>query len=400
VPIYLDEPYKSRINGNNPGQRFPSPPRTRNMSFASFLPLSATGDDITNTTPYSENFNFTIQRELPASTILTIGYTGSRGHHLFDFLDVNPGNSAECLEIASLFAAAGQASNGCGPFGEDTIYSIDGQTFDGTRRHSVTSGRYLSQGLLDWTDTNTENTLGNSNYNALQITLNKSRGPQRFLAAYTYSKSLDNASQMWDYVNPFNAKLSKALSTFDMTNNFVVSYSYDLPFQHLTHSQAGVVHGMLAGWTLAGITRFATGVPVEIKQSGDLSLCGCDSWSNETSVDFPNYSGAPIQFSNPRTSPSFQYFSTTPFSSEELGVFGDANRRFFHGPGLNNWDVSLFKNVRLTERVSLDIRAEFFNAFNHAQFNNPVGDFALSVFGDVTSARDPRIGQVAAKIHF
>jgi hypothetical protein len=400
VPIYLDEPYKSRINGNNPGQRFPSPPPTPNMSWAPFQPIFMAAYEPTNTVPYSEGFNFTIQRELPASTILSIGYVGSRGHHLFSFLDLNPGNIGKCLEIRNLFNAAGQAGNGCGPFGQDSIYSINGQTFYGTRPYSVTSGRYLSQGLLDFIDGNYEATIGNSNYNALQVTLNKTRGPLSFLAAYTYSKSLDNSSQMKDYVNPYNPRLSKSLSSFDMTHNFVVSYSYDLPLDRLAHAQGRVGRGILAGWTLAGITRFATGVPVQIKQSGDLSLCGCDEGTGGTSVDFPNYSGAPIQFSNPRTSPNFQYFSTAAFSSEELGVPGNANRRFFHGPGLNNWDVSLFKNVRFTERVSMDIRAEFFNVFNHAQFNNPRGDFSSSQFGEVTSARDPRIGQVAVKIHF
>ena len=119
-----------------------------------------------------------------------------------------------------------------------------------------------------------------------------------------------------------------------------------------------------------------------------------------SSVDLPDYNGQPIQFFNPRTSSNLQYFSTDDFSAEQLGVTGNANRRFFHGPGLNNWDVSLFKNMRFTERFSMDIRAEFFNAFNHAQFNNPVGNFAASNFGQITSARDPRIGQVAAKIHF
>lgn len=102
-----------------------------------------------------------------------------------------------------------------------------------------------------------------------------------------------------------------------------------------------------------------------------------------------------------------QYFSPAPFSPEEglnpsnpiLGVPGNANRRFFHGPGLNNWDLSLYKRTKLRERMSLDIRAEFFNLFNHAQFNNPGGDFAGG-FGVITSARDPRIGQVAAKIIF
>jgi len=184
-----------------------------------------------------------------------------------------------------------------------------------------------------------------------------------------------------------------------MTHNFVVSYSYDLPLQHLTNSRNGIAYRVLAGWEIAGITRFSSGVPISLSQSGDLSLCGCEG-NGTGAVDLPNYNGQPIRYFNPRSSSNLQYFSTDVFSSEQLGVPGSANRRFFHGPGLNNWDVSLVKNTHVTEGITLDIRAEFFNAFNHAQFNNPVGNFTASNFGQITTARDPRIGQVAAKIHF
>jgi hypothetical protein len=253
--------------------------------------------------------------------------------------------------------------------------------------------------LLDFSDNTWEATMGNSNYNSLQITVNKTAGPVRLLAAYTWSKALDNASRFGDLINPFNYNLSKALSGFDVAHNFVVSYTVDLPFQRLTPSRSGVAYRILAGWQLAGITRFTTGVPVALSQSGDQSLCGCENLGTGA-VDLPNYSGQPVHFFNPRTSPNFQYFSTDVFSTEQLGVPGNASRRFFHGPGLNNWDMSLFKNVHFTERVSVDIRAEFFNVFNHTQFGNPVGNFAQSNFGQITSARDPRIGQLAAKVHF
>jgi hypothetical protein len=80
-----------------------------------------------------------------------------------------------------------------------------------------------------------------------------------------------------------------------------------------------------------------------------------------------------------------------------LGQFGNANRKFFHGPGFNNWDFSLQKSTKLTEAMSLHLRAEFFNIFNHTQFQNPSGDFSDSQFGFVTNARDPRIGQLSLK---
>jgi hypothetical protein len=398
--VYLEEPFKSRLSGANPGQRFPVPPPSRGVSFASFQPLSGDiGYEVNNVTPYAEDFNLTIQRQIGRSTVLSVGYVGTRGHHLFSQVDNNDGSAALCLHIASLYAAAGEPGLGCGPFGEDNIYSIGGQTFNGTRPYSVTSGRYLSQGLLDIADNTYEATMGNSNYNSLQVSVNKTAGPLTFLAAYTWSKSLDNASQFGDLINPFNPKLSKSLSRFDMTNIFAFSYVYQLPLQRLTHGHSGVGYRILSGWHLAGITHFTAGLPVSLSEPDDLALTGSDDLGNPA-VDLPNYSGQPIQFYNPRRTASNQYFSTGVFSSQQLGVPGNANRRFFAGPGLNDWDMSLFKNVRFTERISMDIRGEFFNIFNHAQFNNPVGDFTTSNFGDVTSARDPRIGQVAVKIYF
>ena len=84
--------------------------------------------------------------------------------------------------------------------------------------------------------------------------------------------------------------------------------------------------------------------------------------------------------------------------TEPLGGIGNANRRFFHGPGFNNWDFGLHKLTRVTESVAFLVRAEFFNLFNHTQFNNPNGNFTSSNFGRVTSAKDPRIGQLSVKL--
>jgi hypothetical protein len=248
---------------------------------------------------------------------------------------------------------------------------------------------------LDFGDNTYESTIANSDYHSFQATVNKSVGPLRFLGAYTFGKSLDDASAFGDLINPFNNRQSRALSAFDITSNFVASYAYTLPFQHF---RTGFAHALLSNWEIAGITRLSTGLPVTLFASGDTSLCGCEGFGTGA-VDTPNYNGQPVTIYNPRTS-GFQYFDTSPFSYPQLGNEGTANRRFFHGPGLDNTDLSLVKSVRVNERFGLDIRAEFFNAFNHAQFNNPTGNLASSTFGRVTSARDPRIGQVALKVRF
>jgi hypothetical protein len=396
--VYMEEPYKDRLRNNDPGQRFPFiiPPRGANISFNQALPITSVQFyQPTNRLPYSEHFNFNIQREIKNSAVITVGYVGTEGHHLASLYSFNPGNPALCLQVAALYAAAGEAAQGCGPYGEDSIYHIDGQTFNGTRPWSVTSGRGLSEGLLDFGENDYFGTEANSDYNALQASLEKRVGPLRFLSAYTWSKSLDNSSGILEYINAYNSRISRSISAFDMTQNFVTSYSYDIPTQRLTSSSPAAVRKLLDGWTVTGITRFSTGQPVTMFQSGDLSLCNCHGAN-----DFPNWTGAPIQFSDPRHSPKFRYFSPATFFSEALGVGGNADRRFFHGPGLNNWDFALHKTTRASERVSVEFRAEFFNIFNHAQFNTPTGDFASSAFGLVTSARDPRIGQMALKLHF
>jgi hypothetical protein len=185
-----------------------------------------------------------------------------------------------------------------------------------------------------------------------------------------------------------------------MTHNFVVSYIYDLPFQKLTSSTTGPLYKFLNGWQVAGITRFTTGIPVTIGLGGayaDYSLVGDGSVPG---VDEPNYDGTPIQFSNPRASATHSYFSTSHFSPEPLGSFGTANQQFFHGPGINNWDLSLHKYLPINERLSTEFRAELFNGFNHAQFSSVDGYFGTSLFGTVSSARSPRIGQLGLRFNF
>ena len=168
-----------------------------------------------------------------------------------------------------------------------------------------------------------------------------------------------------------------------------MSYSYDLPFGKSGHGVAGK---LLGGWTISGITRFTTGFPVTLTESDDASLCGCSG------ADLPKYDGTPIHFFNPRN-PDHLFFDPTPFSANDPGTIGNVKRRFFHGPGLNNWDLAFHKATRITERVALEFRGELFNAFNHAQFKNPDGDVNGNI-GLVTDVQDPRIGQLALKLSF
>lgn len=407
VPVYLEQPYQSRT-GADPGQRFPFtiPAPGATGIWGQYLPIStAPTFRIDNKLPYSEQFNFTIQRELARTAVLTFGYVGSRGRHLLSTIESNPGSAALCLQIAALMPAG----QGCGPFLEDSIYQVpnNGPTFNGTRPYSVTSGRGLANGQLDFQSNTWEATVANSTYDALQISVEKNVGNFRLLGAYTWSKSFDNSSGFYDQISPYTANHARALSTFDLTHNFVISYSYDFPF---AKSARGIRGKLLGGWSLSGITRFTTGFPVTLSEADDGSLCGCGG------ADVPNYNGQSIHFLDPRK--TGQYFEVTsdpntgipisPFFPETgtdpnnpiLGVPGNTSRRFFHGPGINNWDLALHKGTHITERTALEFRAEFFNVFNHAQFTSPSGDVNAGNFGQVTGVRAPRIGQLALKLSF
>jgi hypothetical protein len=188
------------------------------------------------------------------------------------------------------------------------------------------------------------------------------------------------------------------ISSWDITHNAVVSYTYALPFDRcFGHNR------LTEGWSLSGTTRFSTGFPVTLSDISDNSLLGTlGNGINNQVLDTPEISSGPLQINtNPRN--GRPEFNTSLFAPEALGELGNSARRFFHGPGIENFDVQVSKNVRITESKSLDIRAEAFNVFNHAQFFGPAsvdGVVEDSNFGDVVSAAAPRLIQAAAKFRF
>jgi hypothetical protein len=155
------------------------------------------------------------------------------------------------------------------------------------------------------------------------------------------------------------------------------------------------------GWILTGITRFANGIPVTLSDSGDRSLLGTANAGAGSAVDRPNCAlgGNLARAANdPRT--GLIYFNTAMFSRETIGQIGTCDTRMFHGPGTNNFDMALLKDMHITEAKFVQFRFELFNAFNHAQFNNPSGSVTNANFGRVTSARSARAGQFALEFVF
>ncbi len=308
------------------------------------------------------------QRQFGANTMLSLSYVGTQGHRLLADLESNPGNPNLCLSLSQSSQVMPETGT-CGPFGEDgTYYPITGGVVNSAR--TVFQNGLGSNGYFI--------TMANSGYNALEVSLRHSTHRAAILAAYTYSKAMDNASS-WgpgisdagEQINPLNPRLSRSLSAFDLTHNFVVSYWYELPFDKFRANR------LTRGWILTGITRYTTGLPVTINEQDDNSLLGTFCTGPTCSVvDTPNYTPGPLHFTNPRS--GNPYFNTSLFSLEALGQLGNSNRRFFYGPGIANWDLGLMKNVQLTEAKQLAFRAEFYNIFNHAQFDSPQGDIINS----------------------
>lgn len=380
LPPLFDEPFRTRNDGSSQTQRFPfvfpipGDPRNKTLDYSIYLPIQGSpGFSIHNRLPYAEHYNLTIQRSLAKDTVLSLAYVGTQGHKLMSQTESNPGNAALCLSLRGDGVLAGSPE--CGPFGENGVYTRP----DGTVINSTRGPLGPAFGSNSYTAN-----IGNSNYNSFQATLERTAANFTFLAAYTFSKAIDNASGYNQSINFLNYRLSRALSSFDITHSFVVSYNYVVPFDRLSPS---LPKRLTQGWSLNGITRFATGIPITIGQGGDRSLTGASG------VDEPNFVG-PLVFGDPRNGP---YFNKNVFTSELIGQVGSSNRRFFHGPGLNNWDIGIHKDTRIKESMAIQFRVEFFNAFNHVQFNNPGGNFQSSLMGIVRSARDPRIGQMSLK---
>jgi Carboxypeptidase regulatory-like domain len=399
APPLFATPFVTAASGQNLGQYFPvalaplnssSRHPDANINWAQFEPVTGLPNYPTsNQIPYTEEYMLSIERGMGAGTVLSFNYVGTQGHHLLVLDEANPGNPSLCLFLSNP-ANLAPGETPCGPFGEDSPYlTAEGQLYSGTR---------APLGSNFGSDAN-QATIGNSNYNALQITLRHTGRRLNLLAGYTFSKSEDDASNVGEEVNPFDPALSRALSAFDVTHNFVVSYSYQIPFEHLF----GARNRWIEGWEVSGITRFSTGLPVTLINYGDNSLLGAEpNGINNYGVDEPDYAGGSLALNhNPRN--GGPYFDPSQFSENTLGTPGTASRRFFFGPGMSNFDMALLKNVRLTESKSLQIRLEAFNAFNHAQFFGPQsvdGNIASSTFGEVVSAAAPRLVQLGAKLVF
>jgi hypothetical protein len=376
-------------------------------------------------TQYSEQYNLTFERELPGDLLFSIAYVGSQGHRLLATRDLNAANPQTCLDLRHLRAVLGDHSIGCGPFGEDSAYVVpripagsrltlpNGFVINGPYNHPITlvGLRPYSSPLCDpftgngcpkdgipvFTNIFSQSTIASSNYHSLQLQLTKrfSHGFQ-FLGAYTWSKSIDNASSFENLLHPTDDRRTRSLSLFDARHRFVFSYVWELPLKSVAGFEK-LPDRLRDGWTVTGILTFQTGFPIRITDTqSDNSLL--QSFDFESS-DQPDQL-APLRLLDPRENDRL-FFDPSSFGPEPLGQVGSAPRTVCCGPGIENVDFSVQKHTPITERVNLEFRAEFFNIANHAQFLNPDGNFEDGdEFGRIFRVRDPRLIQFALKLSF
>ncbi|HTS09230.1 MAG TPA: TonB-dependent receptor [Candidatus Eisenbacteria bacterium] len=399
-PLF-NEPFRSATTGGTNGQPFPSPipafgasvtHPNNTVDWSKYNPI--TGDPAfyyRNVSPYTESYNLSFEREVASSTFLHASYIGSQAHRLLVLTSADPGNSALCRSVSQPDQVL-PGSPTCGPFGEGGIFT----RADGTKVQVRGPFGSSFDGITY------QKTIASSNYSAFEFSLRHTSHRLEMLAGYTYGKSLDDSSSLSEPVYPMGANLTKALSGFDIRHSFVVSYKYDLPFEALFHAQ----NRLTTGWTFSGITRFSTGLPVTLFNNTDSSLLGSmPNGINNNGVDTPYYIPGNLEINhNARNHQSA--FNTSLFPSDVspyLGQIGNASRRFFYGPGLNNFDIALEKQLVVTEGKSLEFRMEAFNVFNHAQFFGAAtvnGNISSAGFGQIVSVQPPRLMQAAVKFQF
>jgi hypothetical protein len=339
--------------------------------------------------PYSENFNLTVERELPASIVARLSYVGALGRHEQITYEGNPITQAghdACL-----------ASSAC-------VSGRNNQVVNFPTHTAFAPGNLIaSVGTID--------TRGSSTYHSLELSATKGfTHGLLFQTSYTWSHALDNGSSFEDSgfggaVRGFNQCVpgrNFGDSQFDARHRFVFSPLYEVPnWKNLPglHWLPDVVG---RGWEISGILTLATGFPVDIRtSSGSLSLFCAANFQFYACPDVPDQI-APVKYLDPRQGRNF-WFDASSFQTEAIGTFGNTHRDPFHGPGINNTDVALAKNIYFwpgSESKYIQLRLESYNVFNHTQFNLPTGNIASSNFGRITGAAAGRASQLAAKIYF
>jgi hypothetical protein len=362
-----------------------------------FEPMGLSIVDPNFNVQYVMNRQLTVQYQVSPTILTTLSYVGAAGRRLEGRHEINPYNAQVCLnstqKINGLLCKKNRfnenAYTGVGTIADASIFAS------------------LAQ----------QSTFLHSNYDSFQATVEKSLSHGlNVRGAYTYAHALDNGSSLESgtgnvnaAIIPSNFNLTYGNSAFDARHRLAVEYLYQIPDWGFHHLPSRITKG----WTFAGVTSLQTGFPIGLSDSGAHSLQCSPSFEFFSCWDRPSFVSFPQTF-DPRlyqTLPNAAgakntgnfYFDPASFKVEALGTIGNAGRNFFHGPGINNTDLSFYKDTAITERYKLQLRVDLFNAFNHANFANPSGNVNSSLFGRVTSTRanfGARITQLSASFNF
>ena len=385
APPYLATPqvslpnFADPYNGNPPILGAFSTPLT-NLTLAPNMTL-----------PYTQDWDLSLQRSIGKDFLFEMAYVGTKGTHLPRFIEGNP----------AVFVPGyvnGQPISNSGNANQRRLYS------GCTLNDSPSSCIFSSMGEIA--------SIANSSYNALEVSLQKrfSHGVQ-FLASYTWSKSIDDASSFNmtgsaakpvagenDLAqNPFDLAAERGLSMFDARQRFVFSYSWDLPFWANGREWYKQAFG---GWQLNGIVTLMSGTPFTVFDSTDVAAQGSAPEITGFSAQRPDLVGNPNDGPHSVTA----WLNASAFHQLDpvlnAGQFGTAGRNIAIGPSYMDWDFGVLKNIKVAETMSLQFRAELFNFLNHPNFRLPDSDISSPTFNQILAARDPRQVQFALKFLF
>jgi hypothetical protein len=345
-----------------------------------FYPNDVLGRDPVGHTPMIMNYNLSVQRNIGFGTLVDVGYSGALGRHLWWRRNLNPV-----------------------PLGADFL----ARNADATQPGKPLTPYFLRP-MTGYSDVILIENANSSNYNSLQVTGRRRFGRNfQFGVAWTWSKALtfidedQGASAAGNVETLVDRRVwNYGLASFDRTHVFTMNYLYDLPKTRWSFRPARVA---LNGWQLSGITRFISGSPMTVSFA---SSTGADITGTPSLAPRVVLTGDPNLPKGERT--FYHYFRTDVFAAPPVGTVGNAAKYILRGPGINTWDISLFRNFRVRERFNTQFRCEAYNAFNHTQFStvnaaarfDATGAQINNALGNFTAARRPRYIQLALRLSF
>ncbi|MBM3724873.1 MAG: hypothetical protein FJW40_05565 [Acidobacteria bacterium] len=388
----VEYPWVTTIDGITPFNRLsnPYPEGFRGVPGSSDGLLTQAGANLQaflqdSQSPWNMMWNFTIQRELPGEVLLETAYVGNRGL----YLSRSGEGGMELNQLRPEHMALGSALN------QQVPNPFFGVVNNGIHLSRTTSRGQLLRPYPQFTDVQPLYDAGaSSNYHSLQTTF-KRRFKQGFLfeGSYTWAKLLDDGDS---HQNTYDVAASRSLASQDIAHRFVTSILYDLPVgpgRPLDTGNSRLARFALAGWQVNGIVTYQSGTPLSLGASNTAGLFGART--------NPNNAGRSGKKTGRVQERLNAYFDPSPYSQPAPFTFGNMSRFApdLRSDRVRNWDISLFKEFAVREKITTQFRAEFFNALNRVQFSNPNTSVTSNQVGVITGqANSPRQIQFGLKV--